>query len=538
MKKILLSVIACILVGACMVTTAPPSTATEAPITPTLPAETSAPPAPIPTSTAEHPTLTAVPPTATEESIPTANDIPVAVFYYSWYRSQPFDGAWIHWNEPFFNPPQDISSDYFPLLGAYSSLDPEVVARHFTWLRGAGVDIVLPTWWGRGSREDQAVPLLLDQAEAAGLKIGFHIEPYSGRTAATLVDDVRYLYEQYGDHPAFFRTQSASRWSPDDRAKGLFFVWATGVPDTDKAPVPAEYWQAAVDEIHNLASGGIVIANTVSTDWIDGGHFDGLYDYATLQLEEAGGFSWARGLPPDAWYVPSVLPGFSARRIGYSEDTYVPRENGATYDHYWEAALGVGVAPAMITITSFNEWHEGSQIEPASPDAGAEYTNYAPLPPEGYLDLTRIWVDLLHQTIWPETYRARIVLTTTSDWTTFGLISGGGWLRPALVSASQEAEYAWLEGDRFLLLQSLGRAEDGDEVSMTVDLLLSGLTPGGALTFEIARGHFGATQVQLFTFAGSEPVLAGSLEWSGINLATERNTYQEELPADLFLSQP
>ncbi len=49
----------------------------------------------------------------------------------------------------------------------------------------------------------------------------------------------------------------------------------------------------------------------------------------------------------------------------------------ATYRRAWDAAIGTN--PQIITITSFNEWHEGSQIEPAVAHsaAGNNYPGYA-----------------------------------------------------------------------------------------------------------------------------------------------------------------
>jgi hypothetical protein len=365
------------------------------------------------------------------------------------------------------------------------------------------------------------VPLLLDVAERYNIRVAFHIEPYHGRTAARLVYDVRYLYREYGDHPAFFRTTSPSRWSPDDRAKGLFYLWSARFPDSDADAVEATYWRDAIDDIHTLPDGGLVLADETVTSWVDEGHFDGLYNYAVLESNALAGYSWARGLPPDALYVPGVNPGFSARRIGYAEDTYVPRRGGNTYASRWEAALDTGVEPAIVTITSFNEWHEGTQIEPAAEGAtnglGYAYEEYSPLPPEGYLLTTREWVDQFLARAWPPTYRIRVRLTTTSDWTTFGLIDGATWLRPSLVSKSSEATDAWLDSGRFILTQPLARAEAGGTVEMVTDILLTEVQDGESLVFEIERGHLGTTQVELFNYLGAEPVFVHTLVWDGIN---------------------
>ena len=108
-----------------------------------------------------------------------------------------------------------------------------------------------------------------------------------------------------------------------------------------------------------------MIACTTEASMVDVGHFDGLYNYATLHLDQSDGFAWAQGISLGPWYIPSVIPGFSGRRIGYPPSDDVPRRDGVTYREQWESALSVGVEPYMVTITSFNEWGEGSQIEPA-----------------------------------------------------------------------------------------------------------------------------------------------------------------------------
>ena len=85
----------------------------------------------------------------------------VAAFYYPWYFNPDFDGKWDHWGEGHFNPPQEIASDYYPLLGTYSMSDPAVLAQHFAWLREAGVGLIVSSWWGRGDPTDRALPLTI-----------------------------------------------------------------------------------------------------------------------------------------------------------------------------------------------------------------------------------------------------------------------------------------------------------------------------------------------------------------------------------------
>ena len=449
------------------------------------------------------------------------------------------DDEWIHWTQNGHQPPKDIASDYMPALGAYSSNDPVVVAQHMAWLRQAGVGVIIVSWWGQGSREERPVPLILQMAQRYGIKVTFHIEPYDGRTVDSLLSDAKYLYGRYGSDPAFFLSTATSRYSPSRQPKPMFFAWDIEVQDTNGHPVQAEYWQKAVDAIHALPQGGLVIANTEQGSWITGGHFDGLYNYATLHLDQEEGFAWARSLPPDAFFIPSVIPGFSAQRVGYSTDTLVLRQDGATYSDQWTAALSTGVQPEMVTVTSFNEWHEGSMIEPPAVGAdnglGYTYEDFGKLPPDGYLTLTRQWVDKFLATTWPAVVRTRIQITTTSDWTTLNVVSGGAWIRPELVSADPRLIQADMEaGARFLLMQLLADAESGKQVQMTWDVLFSGLDPAGKLVLEIDRGNLGASQVTIFNYLGDTLVSVKTFHWGGVT--SGRNPLKVEIPASELLN--
>ena len=76
-----------------------------------------------------------------------------------------------------------------------------------------------------------------------------------------------------------------------------------------------------------------------------------------------------------------------------------PRRKGRTYDLMWTAALRAGAD--VVTITSYNEWHEGTQIEPARSWTGPNGRKYAGYDGAwgkrgraaelAYLDRTRSW---------------------------------------------------------------------------------------------------------------------------------------------------
>jgi glycoprotein endo-alpha-1,2-mannosidase len=321
----------------------------------------------------------------------------IAAFYYPWYFNLKVDGKWVHWDQGGYHPPQDIGSDFYPVLGAYSESDPAVLAQHFAWLRQAGVGVIISSWWGQGDATDRALPLMFDIADHYGLKIAFHIEPYGGRSATKLADDIHYIYAKYGDHPAFFWTTETSLFSKDDRPKGLFFLWATVNAANDASKIVATtYWQKTMDTLHKETPGVIFLTDQNDPIWITRNHFDGSYNYGVLDSDKVG-YKWARSLPKGAWYVPGINPGFSAKRIGLPISVDTPRRDGSTYDDRWKSMFAVGIKPRMVAITTFNEWHEGTQIEPAAPKMitsnGSAYLDYGKLAPDEYLKMTREWVD-------------------------------------------------------------------------------------------------------------------------------------------------
>jgi molybdenum cofactor synthesis domain-containing protein len=130
------------------------------------------------------------------------------------------------------------------------------------------------------------------------------------------------------------------------------------------------------------------------------GHFDGCYTYFATDSFTYGSTignwpklaEWAQ--QNDKLFIPSVGPGYIDLRIRPWNDVNTrDRQNGAYYDR--EFAAAVAARPPIVSITSFNEWHEGTQIEPAVPKQipDFKYLDYTPHDPEYYLDRTGYWVD-------------------------------------------------------------------------------------------------------------------------------------------------
>jgi glycoprotein endo-alpha-1,2-mannosidase len=93
----------------------------------------------------------------------------------------------------------------------------------------------------------------------------------------------------------------------------------------------------------------------------------------------------------DLIFCPSVGPGYLDTRIRpWNSSTTIERDNGNYYRNMFRSAIQVN--PDFISITSFNEWHEGTQIEPAISKKLTDYVyeDYGQdTDPDYYLKLTK-----------------------------------------------------------------------------------------------------------------------------------------------------
>ena len=118
------------------------------------------------------------------------------------------------------------------------------------------------------------------------------------------------------------------------------------------------------------------------------------------------------------------------------------------------------------------------------------------------------------------------------------MVSGGAWMRPVLVSASDSVTNAGMEsGGRFALMQSLNDAGAGKKVEMVWDVLLTGLAAGQDWVLQIDRGNIGFTEVTVYNYTGDAPVEIQTFKWGGVT--TDRNSFEIRIPAaDLINPSP
>lgn len=307
----------------------------------------------------------------------------VHTFYYGWYGNPESDGEYSHWNHQViphwidstwnhagsYPGGEDIGANFYPSLGCYSSGDPEVIRTHMLQIREAGIGVVVHSWWGEGHTTDQSVSSLLDAAQEQGLKVAIHIEPIYN-TVEEFREHLQYLSASYLSHPAIYRLGG----------KPLYYLF-------NSSQLNYNEWQSLLDPwsqstLRNTPHDGVFIG--LWTTGFDGefavrSGFDGVYTYFASEGFAYGSTTsnWTRmaafARENNLIYIPSVGPGYVDTRIRpWNDKTTRSRDQGRYYEEMFKAA--VKTAPDFISITSFNEWHEGSQIEPAVPKKTSSFT--------------------------------------------------------------------------------------------------------------------------------------------------------------------
>lgn len=303
-------------------------------------------------------------------------------FYYNWYENPEHDGQYAHWNHQILphwtdttwnhagNYPgkDDIGANFYPELGCYSSSDTATIKQHMEWIRESGAGVLAITWWGKGTDGDLAIPTYLDLATRYGLKVAIHMEPFY-HTAAEFREQLEYVVTQYGQHPGLYTYAD----------KPFYYVY-------DSYKLSNAEWQKVFSaegelSVRNTPLDGTFIGLWVQKDdgdSIQASGFDGYYTYFASE-----GFVY--GSTPSNWpemaefarqhqliSIPCVGPGYIDTRIRpWNAENTKSRENGEYYEKMFASAMTNH--PEIIGITSFNEWHEGTQIEPAVPKSTGDY---------------------------------------------------------------------------------------------------------------------------------------------------------------------
>ena len=269
--------------------------------------------------------------------MPTRADGPLALaFYYAWFD----ENSWSPDQVPDFPTPR------------YASSDRSAIERHVDQARGAGLDGLVQSWWGPDNPTDSNFRTLLDVANATGFKAGVDFEltsPFYGGDRGAITNGLRYLIQTHTGHPAYLR------WN----GKPVIFFWRQNMP-------PVGAWQEIRRQLDPERK-TLWIAEGTDTSYL--AEFDGLHGYSVAWTGDPAPtlVRWANAVrrAGDKIFVATAMPGYDDTRLAGQRGGVFRRDraNGAYYRETFRGAQESGAD--WVVITSFNEWPEGSYIEPS-----------------------------------------------------------------------------------------------------------------------------------------------------------------------------
>jgi glycoprotein endo-alpha-1,2-mannosidase len=313
-------------------------------------------------------------------------DRPVYAHLCTWFKTKEFSGRWEMWGSDYadalHDPDRrledgrhDIAATAYPLTDVYDTSDPALIEYHFLLMRLAGIDGIVVDWDGRrlNAYRHEGLMAVLPYLERYHLKLILCFEEWCGywpkgtypdRRAEINAarEEIRYLMDTFVNTPIY--------GTVGGKKPVIIF---RKIPDQ---------WFSADEWEQQLAplitdNGGVLLIDTDPASRLaqvsDGTYFwiGGFSkNVSTLQHCEkvyrdflaAPGTS-LRTQPP--FRFGSAHPAFNDTPVwGWGDGPRIaPDYEGRRFQLTWE--LSISNAVDLVQLVTWNDWNEGSAIEPA-----------------------------------------------------------------------------------------------------------------------------------------------------------------------------
>lgn len=269
--------------------------------------------------------------------------------------------------EAWFGHPKHISA-------GYSSHDPAAIARQIRQAKSMGISAFVVDWYGdREPFIDQSYALMQIQAE----KNKFHVAMMYDETS----DDDDATDEAIADFTMFHDTYLAPTASGHRayltyEGRPVIFIFPKGRhTDWDKVRVLVNRWNPAP----------LLIDESLPDRYADA--FDGLYAWINPGQRgwTADGSNWGeqyltdfyqnmRSKYPDKMIVGGAWATFDDSKASWGLNRHIAARCGQTFtdtSNYWRKVLPADDPPPFLLIETWNDYEEGTAIEPGIPSCGS-----------------------------------------------------------------------------------------------------------------------------------------------------------------------
>jgi len=296
----------------------------------------------------------------------------VGAYYYPWYGDNNFHGPYPTGSTTLV---YHLNPQMTPQLGWYNQTHSDVISQHYKWARYAGINFFVNSYWGRNSTEDSIIKnYMFNNPDRGDIKLAVFLEP--SITISNITTETYYLCDNYFYRPGYYRI--------DDKPVVFIYVTramsdanlTTYITDLRTAATSKGYTVYIVgDEVFGgsgaFKSSRVSLMDAITNYDVYGnlgaGHFA---TDSTLNAWQSDCNSWrTKAHSISREFIPAVSPGFNDRGV---RSGHTPTSRKLYNETYAFGTLLSGMLDRaksladrdMIMVTSWNEWHEDTQIEP------------------------------------------------------------------------------------------------------------------------------------------------------------------------------
>lgn len=341
-----------------------------------------------------------------QETIPVSNrtftgvNYNVNIFYYcpvEWWTSQT--------SVPGNRSDESLNAVFYPEMGIYNCTT-ETIETHFGQINKTGIGVVLYSWtMDHKAAPPEIMENIFNKAKKFGLKISFVLEHFQDRTVQQIRDQIEFIIDNYSHQESFNRVYDKER----RRHFPVFYIKDTyQAVEIDEAQWRELLSNKQSNSIRKTKYDAIVLNHIVTKDTLASSkrsQFDGFFTYSASNGETYAS-TWKNWIHISHFadqykmlFIPTIGPGYvekiwkGHRDQKQKHHSIRHRGNGNYYGVGWRTAIQLENDP-FVSISSFNNWAEGTQIEPAVQrwsfrDYSNKDGNYSSTK---YLDLTRYWI--------------------------------------------------------------------------------------------------------------------------------------------------